>query len=134
MHLHGLLGTTRPLVGLFQAGGEPGPIPSEGPTPQQPTRPGGNHVHRDPRDRHRQVCLGIDVQRPIQQDVSAGAIEAIDMLFENSGAGALNVDSPIQRFWRDAHGGRVHAANDPERAYVAFGNGEFGLPIGDTMV
>ncbi len=62
------------------------------------------------------------------------AIEAIDMLFENSGAGALNVDSPIQRFWRDAHGGRVHAANDPERAYVAFGNGEFGLPIGDTMV
>lgn len=62
------------------------------------------------------------------------AIEAIDMLFENSGAGALNVDSPIQRFWRDAHGGRVHAANDPERAYVAFGNGEFGIPIGDTMV
>ena len=56
------------------------------------------------------------------------AIEAIDMLFENSGAGALNVDSPIQRFWRDAHGGRVHAANDPERAYVAFGNGEFGIP------
>ena len=62
------------------------------------------------------------------------AIEAIDMLFENSGVGALNVDSPIQRFWRDAHGGRVHAANDPERAYVAFGNGEFGIPIGDTMV
>ncbi|MFT3899073.1 MAG: flavin-dependent monooxygenase [Gordonia sp. (in: high G+C Gram-positive bacteria)] len=62
------------------------------------------------------------------------AIAAIDMLFENSGAGALAVDSPIQRFWRDAHGGRVHAANDPERAYVAFGNGEFGIPIGDTMV
>jgi 3-hydroxy-9,10-secoandrosta-1,3,5(10)-triene-9,17-dione monooxygenase len=40
----------------------------------------------------------------------------------------------IQRFWRDAHAGRVHAANDPERAYVIFGNHEFGLPPGDTMV
>jgi 3-hydroxy-9,10-secoandrosta-1,3,5(10)-triene-9,17-dione monooxygenase len=28
----------------------------------------------------------------------------------------------------------VHAANDPERAYVIFGNNEFGLPPGDTMV
>ncbi|MFT4127097.1 MAG: flavin-dependent monooxygenase [Gordonia sp. (in: high G+C Gram-positive bacteria)] len=62
------------------------------------------------------------------------AIRSIDLLFENSGAGALNNDSPIQRFWRDAHAGRVHAANDPERAYIAFGNNEFGVPIGDTMV
>ncbi|MGV9713875.1 3-hydroxy-9,10-secoandrosta-1,3,5(10)-triene-9,17-dione monooxygenase oxygenase subunit [Gordonia sp. NPDC003424] len=62
------------------------------------------------------------------------AISAIDRLFENSGAHALENGTPIQRFWRDAHAGRVHAANDPERAYVAFGNGEFGIPIGDTMV
>ncbi|MFT4087212.1 MAG: flavin-dependent monooxygenase [Gordonia sp. (in: high G+C Gram-positive bacteria)] len=62
------------------------------------------------------------------------AVSAIDRLFENSGAHALENGTPIQRFWRDAHAGRVHAANDPERAYVAFGNGEFGLPIGDTMV
>ncbi|MFZ2512357.1 MAG: 3-hydroxy-9,10-secoandrosta-1,3,5(10)-triene-9,17-dione monooxygenase oxygenase subunit [Gordonia sp. (in: high G+C Gram-positive bacteria)] len=62
------------------------------------------------------------------------AIAAIDLLFENSGAHALENGTPIQRFWRDAHAGRVHAANDPERAYVAFGNGEFGVPIGDTMV
>ncbi|MEZ5211071.1 flavin-dependent monooxygenase [Gordonia sp. PP30] len=62
------------------------------------------------------------------------AISAIDRLFENSGAHALENGTPIQRFWRDAHAGRVHAANDPERAYVAYGNGEFGLPIGDTMV
>jgi 3-hydroxy-9,10-secoandrosta-1,3,5(10)-triene-9,17-dione monooxygenase len=40
----------------------------------------------------------------------------------------------VQRFWRDAHAGRVHAANDPERAYLIFGNHEFGLPPGDTMV
>ena len=37
------------------------------------------------------------------------------------------------RFWRDAHAGRVHAANDAERAYVMYGNQEFGLPLGDTM-
>ncbi|TVX89884.1 flavin-dependent monooxygenase, partial [Mycolicibacterium porcinum] len=41
---------------------------------------------------------------------------------------------PMQRFWRDAHAGRVHAANDPERAYLIFGNNEFGLPPADTMV
>lgn len=62
------------------------------------------------------------------------AIASIDRLFENSGAHALDNDTPIQRFWRDAHAGRVHAANDAERAYVAYGNGEFGIPIGDTMV
>ncbi len=69
-----------------------------------------------------------------QVRATARAIASIDLLFENSGGGALNLDSPIQRFWRDAHGGRVHAANDPERAYTAFGNGEFGIPIGDSMV
>ncbi len=69
-----------------------------------------------------------------QVRASGRAISAIDRLFENSGAHALENGTPIQRFWRDAHAGRVHAANDPERAYVAFGNGEFGIPIGDTMV
>ncbi|WP_243788134.1 3-hydroxy-9,10-secoandrosta-1,3,5(10)-triene-9,17-dione monooxygenase oxygenase subunit [Saccharopolyspora gloriosae] len=62
------------------------------------------------------------------------SIEAIDRLFENSGGRALASGTPIQRFWRDAHAGRVHAANDPERAYTMFGTGEFGLPIKDSMV
>ncbi|MGA7464282.1 MAG: flavin-dependent monooxygenase, partial [Mycobacterium sp.] len=62
------------------------------------------------------------------------AIASVDRLFEASGATALANDAPVQRFWRDAHAGRVHAANDPERAYVIFGNNEFGLPPGDTMV
>ena len=62
------------------------------------------------------------------------SIASIDRLFEASGATALANDAPVQRFWRDAHAGRVHAANDPERAYVIFGNNEFGLPPGDTMV
>ncbi|QBJ97115.1 flavin-dependent monooxygenase [Rhodococcus sp. ABRD24] len=62
------------------------------------------------------------------------AIASIDLLFENSGATALANGTPIQRFWRDAHAGRVHAANDAERAYVMFGGAEFGLPLTDTMV
>ncbi len=62
------------------------------------------------------------------------AIFAIDRLFENSGGRALKTGTPIQRFWRDAHAGRVHAANDAERAYVMFGSGAFGLPVENAMV
>ncbi len=62
------------------------------------------------------------------------AIQAVDRLFENSGGRALATGTPIQRFWRDAHAGRVHAINDPERALSMFGRGEFGLPINDAMV
>ncbi|WP_336086684.1 3-hydroxy-9,10-secoandrosta-1,3,5(10)-triene-9,17-dione monooxygenase oxygenase subunit [Nocardia sp. SSK8] len=61
-------------------------------------------------------------------------IASIDMLFESSGATALANGTPLQRFWRDAHAGRVHAANDPERAYVMYGTHEFGLPVTDAMV
>jgi hypothetical protein len=62
------------------------------------------------------------------------SIAAIDRLFENSGGRALQRGTPIQRFWRDAHAGRVHAANDAERAYVMFGTGAFGLPVENAMV
>ena len=57
------------------------------------------------------------------------AINAVDRLFENSGGRALRRGTPIQRFWRDAHAGRAHAINDPERALTMFGRGEFGLRI-----
>jgi 3-hydroxy-9,10-secoandrosta-1,3,5(10)-triene-9,17-dione monooxygenase len=69
-----------------------------------------------------------------QVRATARAISSIDLLFEASGATALGVDQPVQRFWRDAHAGRVHAANEPERAYLIFGNEAFGLPPADTMV
>ncbi|MFD6356170.1 3-hydroxy-9,10-secoandrosta-1,3,5(10)-triene-9,17-dione monooxygenase oxygenase subunit [Nocardia tengchongensis] len=62
------------------------------------------------------------------------AVASIDRLFEASGATALTHGAALQRFWRDAHAGRVHAANDPERAYVMYGTHAFGLPVGDTMV
>jgi 3-hydroxy-9,10-secoandrosta-1,3,5(10)-triene-9,17-dione monooxygenase len=63
------------------------------------------------------------------------AISAVDLLFENSGGRALRTGTPIQRFWRDAHAGRVHAINDPERALSMFGRGQFGLDVGpDAML
>jgi len=57
------------------------------------------------------------------------AIRAVDLLFENSGGRALKMGTPIQRFWRDAHAGRVHAINDPERALTMFGRGELGHDV-----
>src|SRR5580693_7661675 len=63
------------------------------------------------------------------------AIRAVDLLFENSGGRALKMGTPIQRFWRDAHAGRVHAINDPERALSMFGRGEFGHDVPpDAMI
>ncbi|MFI5889673.1 3-hydroxy-9,10-secoandrosta-1,3,5(10)-triene-9,17-dione monooxygenase oxygenase subunit [Actinoplanes sp. NPDC051513] len=62
------------------------------------------------------------------------AIQAVDRLFENSGGRAIYTSHPMQRFWRDAHAGRVHAINDPERALSMYGRGEFGLSVADAMV
>jgi 3-hydroxy-9,10-secoandrosta-1,3,5(10)-triene-9,17-dione monooxygenase len=62
------------------------------------------------------------------------AIHAVDRLFENSGGRAIYTSNPIQRFWRDAHAGRVHAINDPERALTMYGKGEFGLSVADAMI
>ncbi|UGT67585.1 flavin-dependent monooxygenase [Nocardia gipuzkoensis] len=52
------------------------------------------------------------------------AVAAMDRLFENSGGRALRADNTVQRFWRDVHGGRAHAANDPERVYRMFAAAE----------
>jgi len=62
------------------------------------------------------------------------ALQAVDRLFENSGGRSIYTSHPIQRYWRDAHAGRVHAINDPERALSMYGRGEFGLSVADAMV
>ncbi|MBW6436516.1 flavin-dependent monooxygenase [Actinoplanes hulinensis] len=81
--------------------------------------------------------LPMPLRLRIRRDQVRGtelSIRAVDRLFENSGGRALAIGTPIQRFWRDAHSGRVHAINDPERALSMFGRGEFGLPLNDAMV
>ncbi len=64
---------------------------------------------------------------------SERAIRAIDSMFESSGGRALAEGSYLQRAWRDAHAGRVHAANDPERALAMYGSLEFGHKIDPGM-
>lgn len=62
------------------------------------------------------------------------ALDAIDLLFTNSGGRSLKTGNPIERAWRDAHAGSVHAANDTERWLAMYGKGEFGLEIQDAMI
>ncbi|MFE7741358.1 3-hydroxy-9,10-secoandrosta-1,3,5(10)-triene-9,17-dione monooxygenase oxygenase subunit [Nocardia sp. NPDC057455] len=62
------------------------------------------------------------------------AIEAIDLLFDNSGGHAIRKPDPIERHWRDAHAGSVHVINDVERALVLYGRNAFGLPVTDRMI
>jgi 3-hydroxy-9,10-secoandrosta-1,3,5(10)-triene-9,17-dione monooxygenase len=81
--------------------------------------------------------IPLDLRLRVRRDQVRGtgrAISAVDKLFENSGGRALATGTPIQRFWRDAHAGRVHAINDPERALTMYGKGEFGLSVTDAML
>ncbi len=82
--------------------------------------------------------IPVELRLRVRRDQVRGtgqSIRAVDRLFENSGGRALRTGTPIQRFWRDAHAGRVHAINDPERALTMFGGGELGLPVpADAML
>jgi 3-hydroxy-9,10-secoandrosta-1,3,5(10)-triene-9,17-dione monooxygenase len=62
------------------------------------------------------------------------AVAAVDRLFENSGGHALQQGTPIERAWRDAHAGRVHPVNDPERGLSMYGMNEFGVPVTEPML
>ena len=62
------------------------------------------------------------------------AVEAVDLLFKTAGGNSLRRGNLIERAWRDAHAGRSHVANDPERALAMYGRGEFGLTIEDNLV
>ncbi|MQA07139.1 MAG: flavin-dependent monooxygenase [Pseudonocardiaceae bacterium] len=69
-----------------------------------------------------------------QVNATGAAIRAVDRLFESAGGRALKVGTPIQRFWRDAHAGRVHAINDPEKALAMYGQHELDLPVQDAWL
>lgn len=78
-------------------------------------------------------ALRMRVRRD-QVNATSAAIRAVDRLFESAGGRALKVGTPIQRFWRDAHAGRVHAINDPEKALAMFGQAELGLKVQDAWI
>jgi 3-hydroxy-9,10-secoandrosta-1,3,5(10)-triene-9,17-dione monooxygenase len=80
------------------------------------------------------IPLGLRLK--VRRDQVLGtqrAIDAIDSLFEASGGRALAEGTFLQRAWRDAHAGRVHAANDPERALQMYGAHEFGHKVDPGM-
>ena len=62
------------------------------------------------------------------------SVEAIALLFKNSGGHSLKNGNPVERAWRDAGAASVHAANDVERWLAMYGKGAFGLPTEDAMV
>ena len=77
--------------------------------------------------------LRVRVRRD-QVNATGAGIAAVDRLFESAGGRALRTGTPIQRFWRDAHAGRVHAINDPEKALVMYGQFELGLKVQDAWL
>ena len=80
--------------------------------------------------------IPISLRLKVRRDQVLGtqrAIDSIDALFEASGGRALATGTALQRAWRDAHAGRVHAANDPERALQLFGAAEFGHKVDPGM-
>jgi 3-hydroxy-9,10-secoandrosta-1,3,5(10)-triene-9,17-dione monooxygenase len=87
------------------------------------------HVERD-------APIPLQLRVKVRRDQVTGterAIEAIDLLFESAGARALDRGCHLQRVWRDAHAGRVHAANDPERALRMYGAVELGQKLEPGM-
>ena len=85
------------------------------------------------RDEKIPMALRVQVRRD-QVNATGAAIAAVDRLFESAGGRALRTGTPIQRFWRDAHAGRVHAINDPEKALAMYGQFELGLKVQDAWV
>jgi 3-hydroxy-9,10-secoandrosta-1,3,5(10)-triene-9,17-dione monooxygenase len=79
------------------------------------------------------TSLRVRVRRD-QVNATAAGIAAVDRLFESAGGRALRSGTPIQRFWRDAHAGRVHAINDPEKVRVMYGQYELGLKVQDAWL
>ena len=77
--------------------------------------------------------LRVRVRRD-QVNATGAGIAAVDRLFESAGGRALRTGTPIQRFWRDAHAGRVHAINDPEKALAMYGQFELGLKVQDAWL
>ncbi len=80
--------------------------------------------------------IPLELRLRVRRDQVLGtqrAIDAIDDLFEASGGRALAEGTYLQRAWRDAHAGRVHAANDPERALKMYGELAFGHKIDPGM-
>jgi 3-hydroxy-9,10-secoandrosta-1,3,5(10)-triene-9,17-dione monooxygenase len=57
-------------------------------------------------------------------------VQAVDIIFGLSGGSALYISNPVQRVWRDVHGGAAHIVFQWDVHGVASGRVELGLPSG----
>lgn len=53
------------------------------------------------------------IGRRTQTAAAWRVVRAVDEIFARSGGGALQMKTPLQRFWRDAHAGLSHAIHVP---------------------
>ncbi len=68
--------------------------------------------------------IPIELRLRLRRDQVQGtklSIQAINRIFEASGAHGLFLSNPIQRAWRDANAARVHAVNEFERFVSLYG-------------
>jgi 3-hydroxy-9,10-secoandrosta-1,3,5(10)-triene-9,17-dione monooxygenase len=95
-----------------------------------------NNIREEQAHVAKRETIPLELRLRVRRDQVLGtqrAIDAIDALFEASGGRALAEGTYLQRAWRDAHAGRVHAANDPERALQMYGAQQFGHKIDPGM-
>lgn len=59
------------------------------------------------------------VGRRIQVQAAWRAVRAVDEIVNRSGGNGMRMSNPIQRFWRDAHMGMVHAIHVPGSVFHA---------------
>ncbi|PXW30363.1 UNVERIFIED_CONTAM: alkylation response protein AidB-like acyl-CoA dehydrogenase [Williamsia faeni] len=59
------------------------------------------------------------IGRRTQAAAAWRAVRAVDEIFARSGGGALQLSTPMQRFWRDAHAGLAHAIHVPGSIFHA---------------
>jgi 3-hydroxy-9,10-secoandrosta-1,3,5(10)-triene-9,17-dione monooxygenase len=89
-------------------------------------------IERDLDDQWRHATAGEKIPFPLRVQTRRDQVSATSSAI--AGGRALKVGTPIQRFWRDAHAGRVHAINDPEKALAMYGQAELGLKVTDAWI
>jgi 3-hydroxy-9,10-secoandrosta-1,3,5(10)-triene-9,17-dione monooxygenase len=77
--------------------------------------------------------LRVRVRRN-QVTAAQRAVNAVDSIFTKTGGGALRLDQPFQRFWRDAHAAMNHACNASGQVYEAYSSHIFGRPLPPTAI
>ena len=81
--------------------------------------------------------ISMDMRSRARRDQVQGtqrAIQAIDEIFDRSGAGTIMLANPIQRLWRDAHAGRHHTVHSIDRSLHSYGMTVMGFNPTDVMI